>query len=271
VSPLCPPARVLGSVEPTSCGIIIRVSGVRVPPPASEVPARRYFPQAEGHAERFRVSRTQAARMWRCFVVPYPVVLTFPSPSSPPAATPPTGTVSSDHRTAPSREVPRRRWLHSALRRSAGTRQVQGRPAKRAPSHEDARQAPAGACDDRPEPSGSNRRPPRRGLRPERCRHTYGDATATALHLRADAADEHARGEDDPSDPDFRCKSVFRTSTHAVSTHSGVTVHVSDRVTRPEERSGIAEGLDDRLALIMLLALACGVPLMSRWRSHERR
>jgi hypothetical protein len=32
---LCPPARVLGAVEPKRRGIIIRVSGVRVPPPAS--------------------------------------------------------------------------------------------------------------------------------------------------------------------------------------------------------------------------------------------
>jgi hypothetical protein len=52
----------------------------------------------------------------------------------------------------------------------------------------------------------------------------------------------------------------------------GVTEECRDGLTGcAEERPRITDGVHDRLALIMLLALACGVPFVSRWRSHERR
>jgi len=66
---LCPRAQVFGSVEPKRCGIIIRVSGVRVPPPASEVPANRCFLRNSGAAESFRESPAARRSIWRSHVV----------------------------------------------------------------------------------------------------------------------------------------------------------------------------------------------------------
>jgi hypothetical protein len=51
-----PPDGANGSLEPKRRGIIIRVSGVRVPPPAWEVPANRHFARSMDTRNTFRVS-----------------------------------------------------------------------------------------------------------------------------------------------------------------------------------------------------------------------
>jgi hypothetical protein len=40
--------------------------------------------------------------------------------------------------------------------------------------------------------------------------------------------------------------------------------------TRSEDRLRTADGGDDWLALALLFGIACGLPLFSRWRSHQR-
>ena len=65
---LCPPAPVLGSVEPKRRGIIIRVSGVRVPPPALEVPANRCFPPASGQRNHSACRPVRIAGLAACVV-----------------------------------------------------------------------------------------------------------------------------------------------------------------------------------------------------------
>jgi hypothetical protein len=52
----CPPAPANGAAEPKRPGIIIRVSGVRVPPPASEAPANWCFLRRLDTRNQFRVS-----------------------------------------------------------------------------------------------------------------------------------------------------------------------------------------------------------------------
>ena len=59
----CPPAPSNGAVEPKHSGIIIRVSGVRVPPPAWEVPANGWFLRWQDIAMSFRVSLLRAGEL----------------------------------------------------------------------------------------------------------------------------------------------------------------------------------------------------------------
>ena len=56
IAPFGPLGPCKPSCEPRRSGIIIRVSGVRVPPPASEVPASWYFLRRTGTRNVFRVS-----------------------------------------------------------------------------------------------------------------------------------------------------------------------------------------------------------------------
>jgi hypothetical protein len=82
--------------------------------------------------------------------------------------------------------------------------------------------------------------------------------------------------------------SIFRGTKGEISTHTsmvgsplrsrgraraGVTaLNLPNEVTtRSEDRPRIDDGVDDRLALVALFGIACGIPLFSRWRSHERR
>jgi hypothetical protein len=61
LSPFVPRGPDFGSVEPRSSGLVIRVSGVRVPPPASEVPGNQHFLAPE---DMRNLSGCKAGAVW---------------------------------------------------------------------------------------------------------------------------------------------------------------------------------------------------------------
>jgi len=74
--------------------------------------------------------------------------------------------------------------------------------------------------------------------------------------------------------PGLRASGVLKGSRVDVSSTtpnaSSAGIQLGERPAGVSARPRISDRVEERLAFILLLAIACGIPVFARWRSEER-